>query len=392
LGEGGFSQQQAFVQLCERVECVDTDSREDAIKKVEDGEVLAALILPDDFLDKLQAQLSGAGVEPASVEVYVNEDDPVKARLVDDRISALITEANLVLSDEISGQLLRYLDVLVAGGEFSIPLLGEFDVLGLERTQASLEAVKRDLDGPQRQIVDQVIRFAKLAGENLSFADELLGSVSQPIAVDKQVVNGDVPPLDTFAVSVAISITLMFVTVLLVAGSLALEREENTFARLTRGLVGRSELLGEKIALGTICSVVVALVLLGVLELFVNLQWERLPLFAAAIVLTGAGFAAMGSAIGVAAREVRASALAAFALTLPIAFLSLIPTGAIGEGLYDAIRILTGAFPFRPGLDALTAGLSDAGELGVNLAHLAALTVAYFLVARVGMRRFASAA
>ena len=31
----------------------------------------------------------------------------------------------------------------------------------------------------------------------------------------------------------------MFVTVLLVAGSLALEREENAFARLTRGLVCR---------------------------------------------------------------------------------------------------------------------------------------------------------
>ena len=129
-----------------------------------------------------------------------------------------------------------------------------------------------------------MIQFAELASENLAFADELLGSVRQPIAVEKEVVSGDVPPLDTFAVSVAIAITLMFVTVLLVAGSLALEREENTFARLTRGLVSRSALLVEKIGLGTICSVVVALVLLGVLELFVNLQWERFPLILAAIV------------------------------------------------------------------------------------------------------------
>ncbi len=44
LGEGGFSQEQAFDQLCERVECVDADSREEAIKKVEEGEVLAALV------------------------------------------------------------------------------------------------------------------------------------------------------------------------------------------------------------------------------------------------------------------------------------------------------------------------------------------------------------
>jgi hypothetical protein len=387
--EGGFSQSEAFDELCRRVDCVTVDDRDDALQKVEDGEVLAALILPEDFLDNLQAQLSGAGVDPASVEVYVNEDDPVKARLVDDRIQTLITEANLRLSDEITTQLLSYLDVLIEGGEFSIPLLGDFDVLGLERTEQSLEQVKKDLKGPEREVVDAVIRFAQLAGENLGFADELLGSVAQPIAVEKEVVSGDVPPLDTFAVSVAIVITLMFVTVLLVAGSLALEREENTFARLTRGLVSRSALLVEKIGLGTICSIAVALVLLGVLELFVNLQWERFPLFLAAIVLTGAGFAAMGSAIGVAAREVRASALAAFALTLPIAFLSLIPTGTIGEGLYDAIRVVTGAFPFRPGLDALTAGLSDTGDLAINLVHLAALTAAYFLIARLGLRRFA---
>lgn len=389
LGDGGFSQAEAFDELCERVDCINADDREDALDKVEEGEVLAALILPEDFLDDLQAQLSGAALESASVEVFVNEDDPLKARLVDDRISTLITEANLRLSDEISAQLLSYLDVLVEGGEFSVPIVGEFDVLGLERTQQILTAIQQDLTGPQRQVVDQVIQFAELAGDNLAFADELLGSVRQPIAVQKEVVSGDVPPLDTFAVSVAIAITLMFVTVLLVAGSLALEREENTFARLTRGLVGRSALLAEKIGLGTVCSVVVALVLLGVLELFVNLQWERFPLIVAAIVLTGAGFAAMGSAIGVAAREVRASALAAFALTLPIAFLSLIPTGTVSESLYDVIRIVTGAFPFRPSLDALSSALSGVGDLPVNLLHLGLLTLAYFAIARVTLRRFA---
>jgi ABC-2 type transport system permease protein len=390
LGEGGFSQQQAFSELCDRIECVDVDSRDEAIEKVRGGEVLAALIIPEDFVEDLQSQLAGTGLDPASVEVYVNEDDPVKARLVDDRISTLITEANLRLSDEISQQLLGYLDILVEGGEFEVPFLGQtLDVLGLERTEQILKAIRADLQGPQRQVVDQVVRFAQLARDNLSFADELLGAVAEPISVEKEVVEGDVPPLDTFAIAVAIAITLMFVTVLLVAGSLALEREENTFARLTRGLVGRSALLVEKIGLGTLCSVVVAIVLLGVLELFVDIQWERLHLILVAIVLTGAAMAAMGSAIGVAAREVRASALAAFALTLPIAFLSLVPTGTVSETLYDIIRVVTGAFPFRPALDALSAGLSDAGDLGLNLLHLALLALAYFAISRLALRRFA---
>ncbi len=390
LGEGGFSQEEAFEELCRRVECVSVSSREEAVEKVREGEVLGALVISEEFLDDLRAQLSGAGLQPAEVEVFVNEDDPVKARLVDDRISSLITEANLILSDEISEQLLGYLDVLVEGGEFNVPILGQtIDVLGLERSEAILEAIREELQGTQRQVVDQVINFAQLARENLVFADELLGSVAEPISVQKEVVSGEVPPLDTFAISVAIAITLMFVTVLLVAGSLALEREENTFARLTRGLIGRSALLVEKIVLGTACSIVVAVVLLGVLELFVDLQWDRAAMFGSAILLTGAAMAAMGSAIGVAAREVRASALLAFALTLPIAFLSLVPSGTVSETLFDAIRIVTGAFPFRPAVDSLSAGLSDVGDLGLNLVHLALLAVAYFAVARVALRRFA---
>ena len=64
----------------------------------------------------------------------------------------------------------------------------------------------------------------------------LLGAVAQPIEVDKEVVSRRAAELDTFAIAVAATVTLMFVTVLLVAGSLALEREENAFARLTRGL------------------------------------------------------------------------------------------------------------------------------------------------------------
>jgi ABC-2 family transporter protein len=390
IGGGGFSEEDAFRELCDRVDCVQASGREDALDKVRDGQVLAALIVPPDFIDKLQAQLSGAGLESADVEVYVNEDDPVKARLVDDRISALLTEANLILSDRISQELVRYLDVLISGGDVDIPLLGQIEVLGLQNAENILRAVQAQLPpGAERAAVEEVIRFADLARRNLGFADPLLSSVSEPIAVEKEVVSGDVPPLDTFAISVAIAVTLMFVTVLLVAGSLALEREENTFTRLTRGLIGRTALLVEKIGLGTLASLVVAVVLLGVLELFVSLQWERAHLFLVAIVLTGAGFAAMGSAIGVAAREVRASALLAFALALPIAFLSLVPSGTVSESVFDLIRIVTGAFPFRPALDALSAALSPSGDLPLNLLHLALLTAAYLAIARLALRRFA---
>jgi ABC-2 type transport system permease protein len=388
-GEGGFDQDEAFGELCDRVDCVQADSRDDVKRLVSEGEVLAGLVVPEDFIDKLQAQLNGAGLESAQVEVFVTEDDALKAQLVDDRISALLTEANLILSQRISSSLLDYLGLLVEGGHVNLPLIGEADILGLKRAEQVLQSVRSDLSPEQQRAVDQVIRFSQLARANLGFAAPILNSVAEPIAVEKEVVGGDVAPLDTFAIAVSIAITLMFVTVLLVAGSLALEREENTFTRLTRGLVGRTALLVEKIGLGTVCSFVVAVVLLGVLELFVNIEWGRAPMIAAALVLSGAAFAAMGSAIGVAAREVRASALLAFALSLPIAFLSLVPSGAVSQKLFDVIQVVTGAFPFRPALDALQAGLTSGPELGLPLLHLALLTGAYLLLARLSLRRFA---
>ena len=56
-------------------------------------------------------------------------------------------------------------------------------------------------------------------------------------------------PLTTFAAAVAVALSLMFVAVLLAAGSLALERSENTFERLVRGPLTRTGLLAEKIVL-----------------------------------------------------------------------------------------------------------------------------------------------
>ncbi len=182
----------------------------------------------------------------------------------------------------------------------------------------------------------------------------------------------------------------MFVTVLLVAGSLALEREENAYPRIIRGLVGPAALLSEKVLLGVVASVGVTLLMLAGLSAFVEIDWGRFGLIVAAIVAGGAAFAAFGAAIGSAAREVAASSLLAFMVSLPIAFLSLVPSGTVGAGLYKVIEVCRALFPFDPALDALSGGLDAAGPgIGVPVLHLAALTVAYGIVARVALRRFA---
>jgi ABC-type multidrug transport system permease subunit len=391
-GDDELDKDEAKRRLCERVECIDVESRDEARQMVEDGDALAGLILPPDLLDKLRS-LTTLNPEQPTVDVLVNEDDPVKAQLVDDRIQALITEANLLVAQQVSDQAAIYLDTLVEGGTFELPLLGEtIQILGLDRAGKILESISAELprQSSARAGLDGVIRFARLAEQNLDLALPLLGAVSQPIAVDQEEVSGESPALDSFAIAVAATVTLMFVTVLLVAGTLALEREENAFARLTRGLVSKESLLTEKVILGVAVSLVVTLVMLAGLELFVSLDWGRFALWIPAIVAGGAGFAAFGAAIGGAAREVRASSLLAFMVSLPVAFLSLVPTGTVSGTLYDAIQVVAAVFPFDAAQRAIEGALDAAGpNIWLAVLHLAILTVAYGVLARLALRRFA---
>jgi ABC-2 type transport system permease protein len=389
VGGESFDLAGAKSELCDRIDCVPVSSEEEARQKVESGDVLGALILPADLVDKLPT-LAGLTPESPTVKVLVNEEDPVKAGLVDDRINSLLAEANLRISQEVSNVSNSYLQILLNGGDFSF--LGQgIQVLGLKRSEQILRGIRGQLpaDSPDLDDLDSVIRFSHLAAENLGAAGDLLNSVSQPIKVDKEVVSGGTPSLDTFAIAVAATITLMFVTVLLVAGSLALEREENAFARLTRGLVSKSALLGEKVLLGVVVAVVVTLLMLAGLGLFVDLDWGRFALWIPAIVAGGAGFAAFGAAIGGAAKEVRAASLLAFMISLPVAFLSLIPSGTVAPGLFDVISVITALFPFDPALRALTGALDAAGPaIGIAILHLAILAVAYGVLARFAVRRF----
>jgi hypothetical protein len=99
-------------------------------------------------------------------------------------------------------------------------------------------------------------------------------------------------------------------------------------------------------------------------------------------------FGALGVAIGALAREVRAASLLAFLLSLPLAFLALVPAGAVGHGFYDAIGAVSFVFPFKASLQALDAAVNRASpSLGLSLVHLALLAVAFAALARLGLRR-----
>ena len=377
-------------RICSRVECVQVEDRDEATAKVESGEVLAAVILPADLVDQINS-LSTLTPGTPKVEVLVNQEDPVKAQLVDERISTLLAQANLAIARRIATEGGNYLDLLIDGGKFTVA--GQtFPILGLRASAQILEALEPALPaGPLRDSLRQVGSFAAQARDNLDIAGPLIERLAQPIEIEKEVVNGSSPPLEIFAIAVAATLTLAFVTVLLVAGSLALEREENAFPRLTRGLISPVALLAEKVLLGMAVGLAVTLLLLAGMQLFVPLEWGRIGLWLLAILAGGGALAAAGAALGAAAREVRAVSLLAFMVTLPIAFLSLIPSGAVGSGVFDLVEIVTAVFPFKPALQAMAAALDSAGPgIGGPLAHLAILIAAYGLIARLALRRFAA--
>ncbi len=152
----------------------------------------------------------------------------------------------------------------------------------------------------------------------------------------------------------------MFVTVLLAAGMLAVERSENAYARLVRGLVTPGRLLTEKVVLAGGCASAVTLVMAALVSLFVHLDWSRFELWVAALALGGLAFGALGVAIGAAAREVSAASLLAFLVSLPIAFVALVPANAVSGTLKTVLDVVAFVFPFKAALEAVTNAFTGA--------------------------------
>ena len=239
-------------ELCARIDCIpvsNEDEARDMVARVTAGGPDPALG-PD-----RQARVAGHAVALAADRASAGQRGGPGQGAAGGRPHQLFGNAGQPKDLEAGDADLRQLPpLLLEGGNFN--LLGQtFNVLGLKNTQRILEALRPELpaDSPFAGALDRVIQFSRLARQNLNLANPLLGAIAHPIEVQKEVISGSPPSLDSFAIAVAVTVTLMFVTVLLVGGSLALEREENAFPRLTRGLVGRTALLVEKVGLGWRC-------------------------------------------------------------------------------------------------------------------------------------------
>jgi ABC-type Na+ efflux pump permease subunit len=376
-------------QLFESIDPIRVKTREEAIAKVESGDALGALIIPADITDKLQGTINLAGGDPPSVEFYYQGDNPLKSRYVQSALKSRIGDANRALSKKVVGVAAKYLGYILHGGQFSV--LGQsFDVLGLESSERIVRAVVATLPpgDAKRAALNRVADFANLAADNLDLSNELLSTIGQPIKVNEHVLGAAKGSDDAYTFAVALSIPLMFVCVLLGAGLLALEREEHVFGRLVRGLVSRTGIVAEKTTIAAGLGTLAAVLTLAVLLLTgSDVAAGHLLGALAVIVIGGVAFGALGVALGAAARDVRTASLLGVLLLLPIAVIGLIPVGLAAPGLYDAIRVVSGIFPFRVALNGIDEALRG-DNIAERVGHLVGLGVAYGVLARVALRRF----
>ena len=376
--------------LLSSIKPITVHSEAQAIAKVRDGDALAAVIIPSALPQQIQSLVT-QGVGRPTVMLYLNTKDPVEKQFVDQAINSRLSQVEQDVSKQVLRVAVTDLQEVLNGG--SVKILGQsVQLLGLRNARTIIEGTLASLPAHSslRVALGQVVGFADLAIQGLAFASPVLGSIGTPLTVDETQLAGRTTPTDAYAAAIAVIVSLMFVTVLLAAGMLAVERSENAYARLVRGLVTPGRLLSEKILLSGGCATAVTLVMAAFVSLFVHLDWSRFELWVLALAFGGIAFGALGVAIGGLAREVSAASLFAFLVALPIAFVALVPASAVSGTLKSVLDVIAFLFPFKAALEAVSNAFSGTSPgIGLPIVHLAVLAVAFGVLARLALRRFA---
>jgi ABC-type transport system involved in cytochrome c biogenesis permease component len=373
------------------VQPIKVHSRAEAVAAVRDGRALAAVIIPAELPQQIQSLIT-QGVGSPTVQLYLNGKDPIERQFVDQAISSRINLVEQDVSKQVLKVAINDLQQVLDGG--SVEILGQtVRLLGLRNARTIVQGTLASLPGssPLRPALGQVISFADLAIQGLGFAKPVLGTIGTPLTVNQTQLDGRTTPTDAYAAAIAVIVSLMFVTMLLSAGMLAIERTENAYPRLVRGLVTPGRLLSEKVVLAAACGTVVTLLMAVLVSLFIHLDWARFELWVAALAVGSVAFGALGVAIGALAREVSAASLMAFLVSLPIAFVALIPASAVSGALKAVLDVIAFLFPFKAALQAVSNAFSGTSPgIGLPLVHLAVLAAVFGALATVAMRRFAA--
>src|SRR5437899_1980947 len=294
---------------------------------------------------------------------------------VTQQVQALVYALNLQLQQAYVQTDLGYVQLIVRGGKATFAGK-QYDVLGLSRMQKLLDGLP---PGPQRK---RIAEFARIAGVALAQTGSLLASTANPIRLERVREHSRSSLLSAQVQAYALALTITFLALLLAAGAIASERDENAIGRLARGLVSMGELVWAKVALAAVVVLALGLAIAVVFGVIVEAggvvggePWQRLPLLAVGLVVAGAALGALGSLLGALAREARTASLVAVLVVMPIVFLGLVPrevvpvAGWLSDALpfAHAVRYfaasLYDASPFHPGNDIVLGWTPDGKDV-----------------------------
>lgn len=357
----------------------------EARRRLETGGVVAVITVPPGFASDLRGM-----VETPSLLLRTTRGG-ISSR-IEQQTQALVYNLNRRLQEAYIASNLAYIELLRRGGELDF-LGNEIEVVGLEEAGRILDELERGAsDAAVLAELERLHDFVEDAQLALGRSDEALQALANPIALESDTEAGRTWLLSAQIQSYALALTLCFVCILLAAGAIAAERDENVIGRLARGLVRLLELVVAKVALAALVAVglglAVAVLFTGVAELL-DVQgtepWERLPLLLVGLALAGAAFGAFGVLVGAISREARSAVLVGFLTALPLVLLGLVPSDAVGPAGW-----VSEAFPFAHAVDFFEAALYDLdpwGRLGREAAWLLGLGSVFAAAARLSVRR-----
>ncbi len=366
-----------------------TSSPAQAVADVRSGEALAALIIPSDTVKQIQSLIATGEGNPI-VRVVLNDRNPLERDLVQQALQTRVNAVQTAISSQLLKTIAADLQLVLTGGKISF-LGHSLDLLGLRNTRTIVQGAVTSLPAGSSlaPALGQVVRFANVAIDGLALAAPEITSVGTPLTIDQTELSGKTTPTASYAIAIAAVVLLMFVTLLLASGMLALERSENAYRRLI-GLLRPSQLLAEKVVLATLCALVLTVAMSAILSAFVAIDWSRFGLWVLALGFGGLAFASLGVAVGALARDVSVASLLAFMISLPIAFIALVPATAVSGGLATALNVISFLFPFRAALQAVSNAFNGiAPGIGLPLLHLVGLTLVFAVLARAALTRFA---
>ena len=350
---------------------------EEADRQLETGRVVASIVVPPGFVGDLRAS--------RSPDLVLERGSGGLAPIVTREMEALVFNLNRELQEAFIADNLRYVRLIVDGGRGSF-LGQDFQILGLRRTDELLAELPPD---PR---VDEIRRFVSTAGVALTQTGSALRATASPIGLRVAPDRGRAWALSAQVQAYGLALTVTFLGLVLAAGALAAERDENVIGRLARGLVPLGRLVAAKVALAAVVAAALGIVVALVFGVAAEIgdvpggePWARLPLLLPALALAGAAVGALGALLGALARDGRTASLVAVLVVLPMLLVGLVP-----DQVSQAAARVSDAFPFSHAADLFAAALYDSDpfrETAGAAAWLVGLGLVYALGARLAARR-----